>query len=55
MPVPDPLVMRLNMLEESICHNHETLTEAMRWNYEESLGRLAELHNMYERQLERQR
>jgi hypothetical protein len=43
------------MLEESICHNHETLAEAMCRNYEESLGRFTEVCHMYERQLERQR
>jgi hypothetical protein len=42
------------MLEESIRCNHETLAEAMRQNYKESLGRLAEVRHMYERQLERQ-
>jgi hypothetical protein len=29
-PAPDPLVLWLNMLEESIRRNHETLAEAMR-------------------------
>jgi hypothetical protein len=40
------------MLEESIRRNHKTLAEAMHRNYEESLGQLAEVHHMYERQLE---
>jgi hypothetical protein len=46
--------MRLHMLEESIRRNHETLAEAMRRNFEESLGRLAEVRSMYEKQLEKQ-
>lgn len=49
-PVLDPLVMRLDTLEESMRRNYATLEEAMRRNHEESLHRLAEVRAMYEAQ-----
>jgi hypothetical protein len=64
-PIPNLLlIMRLNMLEQSIHRNHQTLAEAMRRsyetleesvcrNYEETLSRLAEMRGMYEGQIKK--
>jgi hypothetical protein len=59
VPAQDLLIMRLNMMEQSIHRNHQahakdfkTLRDSLQHDYEEALGRIAEVRVLYERQLE---
>lgn len=59
VPAQDLLIMRLNMMEQSIHRNHQahakdfkTLRDSLQRDYEEALGRIAEVRVLYERQLE---